>query len=170
MSCEREVFEAVIRWVHYDIDQRCQKLDILLSSVRCHYLSPRYLTRQIDSCPIIQRVPLCAILLRRIVEELTEHQCCRERRRRSSKQAIYIIGGYLRHSLTAVECWSPRSKKWYRLASLTVPRSGIAACQVCLIFVKLTLAVRSHIFLYHSSGIQAHVSSWSMIYETIYGC
>jgi len=124
------VYEAVIRWVQYDVDRRWPKLETLLASVRCHFLSPCFITSQLKSCPILQRVSACGDYLRRIVDELTEHRCCKERRRRMTKPAIYIIGGYLRHSLAAVECWSPVSKQWYRLASLTTPRSGIAACQV----------------------------------------
>jgi len=130
VCCEHEVYDAVIRWVQYDVDQRCQKLETLIASVRCHFLSPGFLTSQLNSCPILRRVASCADFLWRTVNELTQHRCCKERRRRPPKPAIYVIGGYLRHSLAAVESWSPLSKKWYRLASLTTPRSGIAACQV----------------------------------------
>jgi len=130
VCCEHEVYEAVIRWVEYDVDRRRQKLETLVASVRCHFLSPSFLTQQLKNCPVLRRVASCCDYLRSIVDELTQHRCCRERRRRPPKPAIYIVGGYLRHSLAAVECWSPRSKKWYRLASLAVPRSGIAACQV----------------------------------------
>jgi len=133
VSCEHEVFEAVVRWVEYDSDQRCQKLETLISSVRCHFLSPHFITSQLNNCPILRRVASCSDFLRHIVDDLTEHRYCKERRRRPPKQAIYIIGGYLRHSLAAVECWSPLSKKWYRLASLATPRSGIAACQVSML-------------------------------------
>jgi len=133
VCCESEVFDAVIRWVEHDVDRRCQKLELLIASVRCHFLTPLFLTTQLDSCPILRRASACGDFLRRIVDELTQHRCCKERRRRLPKPAIYIIGGYLRHSLAAVECWSPVSKKWYRLASLATPRSGIAACQVSIL-------------------------------------
>ena len=133
VCCEREVYEAVIRWVEYDIDYRCPKLETLITGVRCHFLSPRFLTSQLNNCPTVRQASACRDYLRRTVDELTQHRCCKERRRRPPKQAVYIIGGYLRHSLAAVECWSPLSKKWYRLASLTSPRSGIAACQVSLL-------------------------------------
>ena len=138
VSCEREVYEAVICWVQYDVEKRSQKLDALIAAVRCHFLSPHFLTSQLNSCPILRRSSTCGDYLQRVVDELTQHHhSCRERRRRPLNQAIYIIGGYLRHSLATVECWNPVSKKWYQLASLTTPRSGIAACQVSMLFAVL---------------------------------
>lgn len=129
----------MIRWVQFDVDRRCPKLATLIASVRCQFLSPRFLMLQLNNCPILQRVSACVDYMRQIVDELTQHRSCRERRRRLTKPAIYIIGGYLRQSLAAVECWSPVSKQWYRLASLTTPRSGIAACQVSVCYCAFVM-------------------------------
>lgn len=126
------MYEAIIRWVESDVDRRCQKLETLMSGIRFRFLSPLFLTSQLNNCPILRRASACSDFLRRTVDELTQHWPCNDRRRRPPKQAVYIIGGYLRHSLAAVECWSPLSKKWYRLASLATPRSGVAACQVSM--------------------------------------
>lgn len=129
VRCELEVFEAALRWIRHDSEVRCGKLVQLLSAVRCQFLSPNFLTEQTQTCDVISRVPQCCEFLRRIANESREHQRCTARLR-GSHQSVYIIGGYLRHSLASVDCWCPKSDRWYRLASLPVPRSGVSACQV----------------------------------------
>lgn len=118
-------------WIRHDEEKRCAKLSSLLRAVRCHFLKPCFLQSQLKTCPLIQRFPECVDYLSRIFQDLLLHRRCTEKRRLlSAPPAIYIIGGYLRHSLSNVDCWNPETKQWYRLCDLPTPRSGVAACQV----------------------------------------
>lgn len=40
-------------------------------------------------------------------------------------RVIYIAGGYFRQSLDILEGYNVDEKVWYKLARLTVPRSGL---------------------------------------------
>jgi kelch-like protein 19 len=128
------VYEALLRWIKYDVERRSPRLIQLLGAVRCHFLSPVFLKEQLLTCELIRRTPNCCEFLTRIVNELLEHRRCNVRQR-GGNPSIYILGGYLRHSLAAVDCWCPSSDRWYRLNSLPVPRSGVSACQVQLLML-----------------------------------
>jgi kelch-like protein 19 len=132
----------VIRWVLHDIERRSGRLFQLLNAVRCHFLPPSFIANQLRTSDLIRCAPQCCEFLTRVASELAEHHRCKERPRQpaGSSLAVYIVGGYLRHSLNLVDCWSPDSRKWYSLPSLSMPRSGVAACQVC-IFKKILIAV-----------------------------
>jgi kelch-like protein 19 len=133
VRCEVEVYEAVLRWVGHDINRRRPKLEQLLNAVRCHFLSPSFLSAQLKSSEILAAAPQrCRDYLNSVISVLATHQPCVERRRRlcDPASAVYVFGGYLRHSLASVECWVPNTGCWYRLASLPTPRSGVSACQI----------------------------------------
>jgi len=130
VRCEIEVYEAVLRWVSHDVERRSAKLIQLLRAVRCYFLSPSFLLKQLNTCVVVRRIPQCHNYLNSIVVQLQQHIRCADRPR-GLNPSIYIVGGYLRHSLAAVDCWCPKSDRWYRLADLSTPRSGVSACQVC---------------------------------------
>lgn len=129
VRCEIDVYEAVLRWIRHDIDRRSPKHVQLLSAVRCHFLPPVFLREQLERCDILRRAPKGREFLTRVVNELLEHRRCNVKHR-GGNPSIYILGGYLRHSLAEVDCWCPKTDRWYRLANLPVPRSGVSACQV----------------------------------------
>ena len=131
VRCESEVYLSAVRWVAYDVERRSSKLDHLLNAVRCHFLTPYFLQQQIQYCDVLKRVPACREYLHRIFQDLTLHKKCMEKRRHpNAPPVIYTVGGYLRHSLSNVECFNPLSNQWYKLANLPMPRSGVAACVV----------------------------------------
>ncbi len=131
VRCESEVYQAVMRWVGHNRERRLNKLEQLLSAVRCHFLTPRFLKEELDNCEILRQLPQCHSYLSRIYQDLTMHRICMEKRRLPiAPPVIYTIGGYLRHSLSNLECFNPISKQWTKLVDLRMPRSGVAACVI----------------------------------------
>lgn len=129
--CESEVYSAVVNWVQYDAKNRCHKLECLLNAVRCHLLTPCFLEKQLKNCDLLKQMTPCREYLARCYKDLTLHKCIRTKRRNPrAPPVIYVAGGYLRHSLSNVECYNPMSKEWHKLADLPMPRSGVSACVV----------------------------------------
>lgn len=129
VRCESEVFNAVIRWVQHDSEKRLCKLEGLLMAVRCYFLSPNFLEKQLKHCNVLKLLPQCQEYLSKIFEGLKLHQTCLEKPRKPcAPLVIFSAGGYLRQSLSHFECFNPCTKQWLRLPDLTIPRSGLSSC------------------------------------------
>ncbi|XP_077499942.1 kelch like ECH associated protein 1 isoform X2 [Amblyomma americanum] len=127
VRCESEVFNAVLRWVRYDEARRRSKMADVLYAVRCHFLTPRFLMHQLQTCDLVRSMPQCSDYLHRIIQDLTgRRQYTVSQRRPQVTQVVYCVGGYQQHSLGALECLCP-PQQWFRLAELACPRSGLGA-------------------------------------------
>lgn len=128
VRCEKEVYEAVLRWVKHEDSTRKAKMEHILSAVRCHYLTPDFLTDQIKHCELLKRAPQCKEYLLRIFQDLTLHRKpCIKQRTPTGPSLIYVAGGYLRHSLGHMECFNIQEQSWTTLVDLPMPRSGLGA-------------------------------------------
>ena len=130
VRCESEVYKAVVNWVRYDVEKRHTKMEQLLSAVRCHLLTPAFLQQQLDNCEVLRVVSKCREYLNRIHRDLLMHKKCLEKHRVNPNSVVYVAGGYLRHSISNMECYDSMTKEWLKLADLPLPRSGVAACVV----------------------------------------
>lgn len=127
VRCESEVFNAVLRWVKHDEPRRRAKMADVLYAVRCHFLTPRFLMHQLQTCDLVRSMPQCCDYLHRIIQDLTgRRQYTVSQRRPQVAQVVYCVGGYQQHSLGALECLCP-PQQWFRLAELGCPRSGLGA-------------------------------------------
>lgn len=127
VRCELEVFNAVLRWVKHDEARRRSKTADVLSAVRCHFLTPRFLKQQLQSCELVRSMPQCSEYLTKIIQDLTvRRQYTVAQRKPQVAQVVYCVGGYQQHSLGALECLCP-PHRWFRLAELSCPRSGLGA-------------------------------------------
>ncbi|KAH7935342.1 hypothetical protein HPB52_006459 [Rhipicephalus sanguineus] len=127
VRCESEVFNAVLRWVKHDEHRRRAKMADVLYAVRCHFLTPRFLMHQLQTCDLVRSMPQCCDYLHRIIQDLTgRRQYTVSQRRPQVAQVVYCVGGYQQHSLGALECLCP-PQQWFRLAELGCPRSGLGA-------------------------------------------
>ncbi|KAK8767526.1 hypothetical protein V5799_005696 [Amblyomma americanum] len=68
VRCESEVFNAVLRWVRYDEARRRSKMADVLYAVRCHFLTPRFLMHQLQTCDLVRSMPQCSDYLHRIIQ------------------------------------------------------------------------------------------------------
>ncbi|XP_059612006.1 kelch-like ECH-associated protein 1B isoform X2 [Phlebotomus argentipes] len=125
---EREVYNAVLKWVKYDEDNRYPKMEHILYAVRCQYLTPSFLKEQMKNCDVLRKVPACREYLARIFKDLTLHKkpVVKERRPNTTRM-IFVAGGYFRGSLDVVEAFNVDDKTWTTLPQLRVPRSGLGA-------------------------------------------
>lgn len=63
---EKEVYNAVLKWVKYDEDSRHQKMEHILCAVRCQFLTPKFLNDQLAKCDVLKKTPACREYLARI--------------------------------------------------------------------------------------------------------
>ncbi|XP_046683546.1 kelch-like ECH-associated protein 1B [Homalodisca vitripennis] len=123
---EREVYNAVIKWVRYNEETRKPKMEAVLRAVRCQFLSPAFLQEQMRSCDIVTKLPACRDYLSQIFTDLTLHKRIGVKERTpKSPRIIYVAGGYLRHSLDTFEGFNIDDNTWTALAKLPIPRSGL---------------------------------------------
>ncbi|XP_023017795.1 kelch like ECH associated protein 1 isoform X1 [Leptinotarsa decemlineata] len=123
---EKEVYNAVLKWVRYDEESRQAKMEGILSGVRCQFLPPRFLNEQMKTCDVIKKAPACKEYLARIFKDLTLHiKTVVKERCPNIPRVIYIAGGYYKQSLDVLEGYNVDEKMWYTLDRLTVPRSGL---------------------------------------------
>lgn len=129
VHCESDVFKAVVRWIGYNERERLGKFENLLSAVRCHFLTPRFIMEQLQECALLFRAPNCRDRLVQALEDLQLHKRVKERRRNPPiPQVIYCVGGHCRWSLNTVECFNVTRNEWRQLAPLPVARNGVAVC------------------------------------------
>lgn len=123
---EQDVYQAVLQWVKYDEENRRPKMEHILQAVRCQYLTPAFLSKQMKSCDLLKKLPQCQKYLAQIFKDMTLHKKpCVKERTPNTPRVIYIAGGYLRYSLDILEAFNADDKTWTQLAKLTVPRSGL---------------------------------------------
>ncbi|XP_014670370.1 PREDICTED: kelch-like ECH-associated protein 1 [Priapulus caudatus] len=126
VKCESQVYTAVRTWVHFDEKVRLHRLEHLLCAVRCHFLTPKFIRDQIDYCRFLRINPQCKDYLCRILSDLEQHKPCPDQKRYpQGAMVIYTTGGYLRQSLSNMECYHPQFNQWFQLADLPLPRSGL---------------------------------------------
>lgn len=128
---EREVYNAVLKWVKYNEEARGPKMENILQAVRCQYLTPNFLKDQMINCDVLKKVPACREYLAQIFKELTLHKKpIVKERTPNTPRIIYIAGGFLKHSLDVLEGYNVDDKTWSKHANLLVPRSGLGGAFV----------------------------------------
>ncbi|KAL0281030.1 UNVERIFIED_CONTAM: hypothetical protein PYX00_002149 [Menopon gallinae] len=123
---EKDVYNAVLKWVKYDEENRNPKMQHILYAVRCQYLTPNFLKDQMKNCDVLKKLPACREYLARIFRDLTLHKKPRVKERTpNTPKVIYVAGGYLKYSLDILEAFNIEDKSWTQLAKLRIPRSGL---------------------------------------------
>ncbi|XP_055902446.1 kelch-like ECH-associated protein 1 isoform X2 [Eupeodes corollae] len=125
---EREVYNAVLKWVKYDEAKRFPKMPSILRAVRCQLLTPTFLQDQVKNCDILRKAPACKEYLAKIIKDLTLHKrpAVRERNPNTTRM-IFVAGGFFRQSLDILEGYNVDDKTWTTLPNLRIPRSGLGA-------------------------------------------
>ncbi|XP_043285498.1 kelch-like ECH-associated protein 1B isoform X2 [Venturia canescens] len=123
---EREVYNAVLKWVKYNEEARGPKMEHILHAVRCQYLTPNFLREQMKNCDVLKKVPACREYLAQIFKDLTLHKKpIVKERTPNTPRVIYIAGGFYKNSLDILEGYNADDKTWTQHAKLIVPRSGL---------------------------------------------
>ena len=133
---EEQVFEAVLRWIKQDEQNRKEHLHTLLEQVRLCLLPPQYLSDRVLGEEIVHSNILC----RDLIDEAKDYMLMPERRkqlksfrtspRRCSEAAglIYVVGGLTStgNSLSTVEKYDTVTCKWTPVPPMTIQRSRVA--------------------------------------------
>ncbi|XP_014206731.1 kelch-like ECH-associated protein 1 [Copidosoma floridanum] len=123
---EREVYNAVLKWVKYNEESRRPKMEPILHAVRCQYLTPSFLSEQMNNCDVLKKVPACREYLAKIFKDLTLHKRpVVKERTPNTPRIIYIAGGFFNSSIDRMEGFNVDDKTWTECAKLLVPRSGL---------------------------------------------
>ncbi|XP_037072412.1 LOW QUALITY PROTEIN: kelch-like protein 18 [Pollicipes pollicipes] len=135
VESEELVFEAVLRWVKHDTEQRPECLAGLLTLVRMPLLTPQYLTDHVATEPLIRSSHLCRDLL----DEARDYMLMPERRAamRSFTSRprccidivglMYAVGGLAKSggSLSTVEVFHPVTGRWTMAEKMSGNRSRV---------------------------------------------
>lgn len=134
IKSEASVFEAVMRWINGDRDDRKEHLPLLLSNVRLPRLSPQYLADVVGAEILVRESLPCRDLL----DEARNYHLMPERRllfqstRCQSRVAntfgiIYAVGGLTRNgdSVSTVEMYDPKTSTWTMSQNMSMLRSRV---------------------------------------------
>ncbi|KAG9343425.1 hypothetical protein JZ751_013589 [Albula glossodonta] len=125
--CESEVYKACSDWVRWDVEGRAQYFHALLNAVHIYALPPKFLKRQLQSCPILSKANSCRDFLSKIFQDMALRKPLPPAPHRGN-QLIYVAGGYRERSVPSVEAFDPRRNVWVRLTNMAAPCSGLGAC------------------------------------------
>ena len=130
---EEEVYEAVMQWVEYDLDERIEHLPKLLSHVRLPLLSIPYLMNKVDRNVHIKNTVECRDLL----DEAKRYHLLPDQReindrmvpRYSTIGTLYAVGGKeSSESITrSVECFTLLDCKWDQSREMVQRRQQLGA-------------------------------------------
>uniref|UniRef100_A0A915JW25 BTB domain-containing protein n=1 Tax=Romanomermis culicivorax TaxID=13658 RepID=A0A915JW25_ROMCU len=95
VSCESVVFNALITWLLYDIDQRKAHIGRLLSVVRLASLPPSFIADQVENHHLLSNNTECDRLIREAYKHLLlpHTRPHNKKPRKSIVGSLYIIGG-----------------------------------------------------------------------------
>lgn len=138
---ESQVFEAVIRWIKHNVDERLIHLPKLLILVRLPLLSPEYLVDHVAKEDLIRRSHECRDLLDEAKDchlmperkHLLESYRFRTRVCTNIVGHIFAVGGLTKYgnSLSTVEVYDSAKGVWRKSEAMTMDRSrvGVAVHQ-----------------------------------------
>lgn len=120
---EEKVYECVISWIKYDIDEREKYLADLMEHVRLPFLSKEYLAQKVDKEPLLEGNIQCKNL---IIEALTYHLLPNEtkssrtipRQPIGKPKILLVIGGQAPKAIRSVECYDLKEERWYQAADM----------------------------------------------------
>uniref|UniRef100_A0A8C0VKM0 Kelch-like protein 20 n=1 Tax=Cyanistes caeruleus TaxID=156563 RepID=A0A8C0VKM0_CYACU len=106
---EEQVFNAVMAWVKYSIQERRPQLPQVLQHVRLPLLSPKFLVGTVGSDPLIKSDEEC----RDLVDEAKNYLLLPQERP--------LIGD----AISSVERYDPQTNEWRMVASMSKRRCGV---------------------------------------------
>lgn len=135
VTSEEKVFEACIKWVKYNEEERSSLLPEVLSKVRLPLLSPQFLADSVATEELIRSSHQCRDLLDEakdfhlMPERRALVQSYRTRPRCSDfiSGHIYAVGGLTKagDALSSVEVFDPIANKWVMGEAMSMLRSRV---------------------------------------------
>ncbi|XP_057305833.1 kelch-like protein 20 [Hydractinia symbiolongicarpus] len=124
---EDYIFEAVMKWILYDFNNRKSNLQQLLPHVRFPLMSPNYIRKSNIVQTLLDNFTIGASYIEEALkyqyQELTIENAILPKRftPRASSQDIYVIGGWSNgQKLSTVQCFSVDTLKWTTVSNMNV--------------------------------------------------
>ncbi|CAH1397653.1 unnamed protein product [Nezara viridula] len=123
VTSEVSVFQAVIKWIDYDIKNRCVHLERLMGFVKLPLLPPQFLVED-----VVPKIGQCgtsmvidALSYHAVPERRTKFPPARITPRKSTIGSLYFVAGCERvegflHCACTVKEYSPRHNRWRMVA------------------------------------------------------
>uniref|UniRef100_A0A3Q1ET68 Kelch-like protein 20 n=1 Tax=Acanthochromis polyacanthus TaxID=80966 RepID=A0A3Q1ET68_9TELE len=124
---EEQVFNAVMAWVKYSIQERRPQLPQVLQHVRLPLLSPKFLVGTVGSDPLIKSDEEC----RDLVDEAKNYLLLPQERPVCVKECKILMkavsfGGWCSgDAISSVERYDPQTNEWRMVASMSKRRCGV---------------------------------------------
>ncbi|EDO42035.1 predicted protein [Nematostella vectensis] len=128
---EQEVFEAVVRWVDFSLEERRKHFEILFRHLRLVYLPRCYLEDVVKGEELVRESDACKLLVVRAEEYFSLSYDERKRRNlfpqpRTCQNGIFIAGGWLETNRITNEAhlFVPNLSECYDLAPMITARKN----------------------------------------------
>ena len=137
VSCEEQVYKAVLQWVYHDIETRREDFKEVISHVRLPFVSFDFLSEHVEREQLIQENQCRtyvdeAYLYKSSPEKrpsLKHSPRARPRKPSGLQDVILCTGGMSKtHPLSSVEQYDSRTDSWTTIADMEIARYGLATC------------------------------------------
>ncbi|XP_021363093.1 kelch-like protein 21 [Mizuhopecten yessoensis] len=139
---EETVYEAIMRWLHFDLDNRKYYMFQLLEFVRLPIVDMSRL-KLIEQDPLIQSCEKCMLLVKEAQEQHESIHDQHGRRRRSmqnsqvhprpstvAKEKMVVVSGWNSYVTRKVEMYDPQKDRWSDLPDFPKAVSWFSVCAV----------------------------------------
>lgn len=124
---EKDMFQACVRWVQHDQENRKKYMSELLKAVRMPFISLKFLHEEIAVHPLVRSNLYCQDI---IEEAITCHcECAGIKMRDSYAKSLYFIGGetsFMKET-KSIERFNHETTEWETVRPLTEARASFAA-------------------------------------------
>ena len=138
VTCEEQVYSAVLQWVYCDLETRKDEFPAIMSHVRLPFVSSKFLSGSIEQEALVRNENQC----QQYVQEAYTYKNSPEKRSllryspRSKPRKvsgiddmIVTVGGMCKnHPISAMEQYDPATNTWTVLGEMEEPRFGLCAC------------------------------------------
>lgn len=136
VRCEEQVYQAVMNWIKYDLDERKQYLAQLMSNVRLPLLDTKFLVTKVGCDPLVRQDQTC----RDLIDEAKDYHLLpqerslvhatriRPRKPVITGEVLFAVGGWCSgDAIASVEMFDPQSSsnEWKIVASMSKRRCGV---------------------------------------------
>ncbi|XP_076455329.1 kelch-like protein 20 [Babylonia areolata] len=166
---EEQVYQAVMGWIKYNIQERRQHLPTVLQHVRLPLMSPKFLVGTVGADLLIKSDEACRDLVDEaknyllLPQERPLMQGPRTRSRKPIKcgEVLFAVGGWCSgDAISSVEKYDPQTNEWRLVAPMSKRRCGVGVA----VLNDLLYAVGGHDGQSYLNSIERydpHTNQWS---------
>lgn len=131
VSSEEKIYECVISWIKFDLNDRKPFLGELMEHVRLPLLSREYLVSKVENETLLKGDLLCKDyliealkfhLLKGDVKTIFKTPRTIPRQPIGMPKILLVIGGQAPKAIRSVECYDLREERWYQAAEMPTRR------------------------------------------------